>query len=57
MTWTNGKITIDETYGLKTTSLKNAKIIFEDMIRKYNEEEKRRYGKEACLRKLISVCK
>lgn len=24
---------------------------------KYNEEEKRRYGKDAHLRKLISVCK
>ena len=57
MTWINGGMTVNETYGLKTTSLKKAEMIFEDMIREYNEEEKRRYGKEAHLRKLISVCK
>ena len=56
MTWTDGKVTINETCGLKTTNLKKAEMIFEDIIREYNEEEKRRYGEKARLRKLISVC-
>ncbi len=57
MTWTDGKVTVNETYGLRTKKLKKAEMIFEDMIREYNEEEKRRCGKEARLRNLISVRK